>query len=98
MSATDPTPKWMKEALCRGMSLNLFYTDEDGRRASTAQAKKTCMDCPVNRDCLHDAIKRREPHGIWGGMTPSQRERYTATRLVVHTTESFRRYGSRRVS
>ena len=98
MSATDPTPKWMKEALCRGMPTSVFYTDEDGKRASTVKAKATCAECPVCAACLADAIQRREPHGVFGGMTPSQRERYTATRLVLHTTEACRRYGNRRES
>jgi WhiB family redox-sensing transcriptional regulator len=98
MSATDPTPPWMAEAACRGLPSGIFYTDEDGKRSSTVQAKAICGGCPVSKDCLTDAVTRREPHGIWGGMTPSQRERYTATRLAIHTSESVRRYGRQMAS
>lgn len=92
---TDATPAWFKDAACLGMPPGIFYTDEDGVRASAKQAKETCAECEVRSNCLEDAVARKEPHGIWGGMTPSQRERYTATRLVIHTSETYRRYGRR---
>lgn len=95
MTATDPTPAWMREAACLGMPAGVFYTDDAGKRASAAQARATCAECPVCDDCLADAVARKEPHGIWGGMTPSQRERYTATRLILHSSETYRRYGRR---
>ncbi|HVJ98866.1 MAG TPA: WhiB family transcriptional regulator, partial [Acidimicrobiia bacterium] len=28
-----------------------------------------CGDCSVQRDCLNFALRVREPHGIWGGLT-----------------------------
>jgi WhiB family redox-sensing transcriptional regulator len=30
-------------------------------------AKALCGPCPVRQACLAGAIKRREPHGAWGG-------------------------------
>jgi WhiB family redox-sensing transcriptional regulator len=30
-------------------------------------AKALCTDCPVLAACLHGALSRREPWGVWGG-------------------------------
>jgi WhiB family redox-sensing transcriptional regulator len=31
------------------------------------QAKALCQTCPLLEACLHGAIVRREPTGVWGG-------------------------------
>lgn len=30
-------------------------------------AKRLCQACPVRRQCLDEALARREPWGVWGG-------------------------------
>ena len=42
-----------------------------------AEARAICADCPVIDACLTGAIDRREPHGLWGGLTPAERDRMT---------------------
>ncbi len=37
------------------------------------EAKCICLGCPVRRECLDFAMRVREPHGIWGGMTEAER-------------------------
>jgi WhiB family redox-sensing transcriptional regulator len=32
-----------------------------------------CNGCAVRTDCLDFAVRVREPHGIWGGLTESER-------------------------
>jgi hypothetical protein len=32
-----------------------------------------CKTCPVTKECLQDAIKRKDNHSIQGGTTPNQR-------------------------
>lgn len=44
--------------------------------ATVKKAKKVCMDCPVQQTCLDHAITHNEIHGIWGGLTPTERRRY----------------------
>lgn len=46
-------------------------TDPDTFFAETPEgveaAKRICLDCPMRAECLAGALKRREPHGVWGG-------------------------------
>ena len=36
-----------------------------------------CGTCPVEQECLQDALSRNEPFGIWGGLEPHERARLT---------------------
>ena len=49
------------------------------RRARERAAKRVCAACPVRRECLDFALRLREPFGIWGGLTESERRRLTGT-------------------
>jgi len=31
------------------------------------RAKALCVDCPIRRECLNEALERQEPWGVWGG-------------------------------
>ena len=37
--------------------------------------KLICTECSVQTACLEFALRVREPHGIWGGLTESERRR-----------------------
>ncbi len=37
------------------------------------RAKAICAECSVRADCLDYALRIREPHGIWGGLTEVER-------------------------
>jgi len=43
------------------------------RERRVAQAKAICRACPAIQQCLDHALKVREPHGIWGGMSEDER-------------------------
>jgi WhiB family transcriptional regulator, redox-sensing transcriptional regulator len=43
------------------------------RSAREAAAKRICGQCPVRAACLADALDRREPHGVWGGLNEDER-------------------------
>jgi WhiB family redox-sensing transcriptional regulator len=32
-----------------------------------------CNQCPVVKQCLEHALKVKEPYGVWGGLTTSER-------------------------
>ena len=71
---------WHLKAACRGPESTLFFPpsaperreERDGREA---KAKRICAQCVVREDCLEFALRVREPHGIWGGLTESERRR-----------------------
>lgn len=70
LSGTD----WMDDAACAGHAGVMFPhpSDADG----IAEAKAICSVCPVARPCLEWALSRREQHGVWGGYSEDERERY----------------------
>lgn len=43
---------------------HLFFSADD---IELARAKAICRTCPLQASCLHDAIERAEPYGVWGG-------------------------------
>ncbi len=53
------------------------------------RAKAVCQVCPVVVECRAYALQIREPYGIWGGLTESERRRYIAA-----DTEVVAIYGS----
>jgi WhiB family redox-sensing transcriptional regulator len=71
---------WHLKASCRGPESVLFFPPSfperrDEREDREAKAKRICIACPVQRDCLEFALRVREPHGIWGGLTEAERRR-----------------------
>ena len=45
----------------------------EDREARERHAKQICAQCNVREDCLQFALRVREPHGIWGGLTEAER-------------------------
>jgi WhiB family redox-sensing transcriptional regulator len=71
---------WHLKAACRGPESMLFFPPSlperrEEREIREARAKQICAQCAVQRDCLDFALRVREPHGIWGGLTESERRR-----------------------
>ncbi|WP_078280896.1 WhiB family transcriptional regulator [Mycobacteroides franklinii] len=69
--------EWQVNAVCRGMSTDIFYFAETQRgtvrKQYEIQAKKICNECPVRMPCAAYAIRTDEPHGVWGAMTTRER-------------------------
>lgn len=61
---------WRDQALCAQADPEAFFPDKAG---STAAAKAVCRRCPVQRDCLEEALTAPHEHGIWGGLSARQR-------------------------
>ncbi|WP_051989691.1 WhiB family transcriptional regulator [Gordonia soli] len=53
----EPTP-------CQGDDPDLWFADHPG---DIALAKSFCEPCPLRTECLHGALDRGEPEGVWGG-------------------------------
>lgn len=71
---------WQYRADCRGSSVDVFFPSEAElehplHRAASAQAAKLiCDGCPVVRQCLDHALAVPERFGVWGGLTPRERQ------------------------
>ncbi len=44
------------------------------------RAKAVCQVCPVQGECREYALSIKEPYGIWGGLTETER-RQTLTKV-----------------
>ncbi len=69
---------WQVKAACRGSAAWDFFPPPSPERRRDkedreARAKAICMACPVREPCQDFAIRNREPHGIWGGLTEMER-------------------------
>ena len=73
---------WQLRGLCRGNHAHLFFPPstferKDERQRREIRAKSICQVCPVQSECVDYALDIREPYGIWGGMTESDRRQVT---------------------
>ena len=73
MSSSSSSPavavaeRWVERASCRDVDPELwFVTDRESYEHH--QAIRICGTCDVKTQCLKVARKRRERHGIWGGV------------------------------
>ena len=78
-----PDRSWQATALCRGNHSYLFFPPstverKDERERREDKAKAICSVCPVRSQCLDFAVQIREPYGIWGGLTESDRRQVLA--------------------
>ncbi len=48
-----------------------------------ADAKTVCGECPLIAACRDRAVATTEPWGVWGGLTPVERERHRTGTPVV---------------
>lgn len=45
-----------------------------GRSREVLNAKQLCKTCPVRMQCLEYAMSNSDLQGIWGGLTPKERQ------------------------
>jgi WhiB family redox-sensing transcriptional regulator len=82
---TDPGDQgrtWWTRAACRGADVNLFFAPDKTESVSKAErqrrraaAKALCHRCPVNRECLAEAIALRDRYAIRAAYTAEERKR-----------------------
>jgi WhiB family redox-sensing transcriptional regulator len=86
---------WQREGLCRGRDSAQFF-HPDGERGSArtrreTQAKALCRSCPVRPECAAQSLAAREPYGVWGGFTETERLRL----LAIGWQDAWQRYRRR---
>jgi hypothetical protein len=70
-SNLEPAGQWLKQAACAGRRDEMF---PDNSEAGIANARTICRPCPVQVECVLDALRTRDnEHGIRGGLKPIER-------------------------
>ena len=73
--------EWQTRGACRDIDSNVFFHPEHERGSARAvretQAKQICHGCPVIADCRRHALLAREPYGVWGALSESERAAIT---------------------
>jgi WhiB family redox-sensing transcriptional regulator len=76
--------EWQLLGACRGEETELFFHPENTlgarRAAREATAKAICAPCPVLERCRAYSLTVREPYGVWGGLSESERAALLAAR------------------
>lgn len=50
------------------------FERKDEKLEREGRAKAICATCSVQQECLDYALRIREQHGIWGGLSESERK------------------------
>lgn len=78
---------WQGRAACRGLDTETFFLPDAMRGpkkvARETAAKAICQGCPVMKNCLNWALAVAEPHGVWGGTTPEERNQLRLPDLLA---------------
>ena len=77
------TEQWQMKAACRGPQARVFFPPahferKDEKLEREGRAKAICGGCAVRQECLDYAVRIREQHGIWGGLSESERRHLIA--------------------
>lgn len=75
-------PAFLDDAACKGMDTEIFFPHYF-RHGAYKEARRICATCPVIRECLQFALDTEATEGMYGGMTPKQRERIAANGGVI---------------
>lgn len=77
---------WQAQGACRRVHPEIFFHPDNERgskrRTRDNAAKAVCATCPVLDACREHALAVREPFGVWGGLTESERERVYVARVT----------------
>lgn len=90
--AGDHKEAWRLLGICSAVDPDLHFEEE-----TVEVAKNLCHDCPVEDVCLEHALINDEPWGVWGGMSPRERDEYRTewelSRGKKGLAESRKRFG-----
>lgn len=77
MTAPEYQADWWSNSACLSADPDLFFpiSMTGLGLGQTARARAVCADCAVRTQCLDFALRSRQQHGIWGGMTVEERRR-----------------------
>lgn len=67
---------------CETSDPEAWFPDHDDYEERVRMAKKLCATCPIQLECLRYALEH-EQYGIWGGLTPRQRQKLLARKRAA---------------
>lgn len=81
---------WPQRGACRRGNAELWFSPNADE---VAEAKEICeYSCPVLAECKQWALHNREPYGVWGGLSESERTAPPSKRIVAtHCLNGHRR-------
>ena len=76
---------WQRFGACQTVDSEVFFPpstfeSKAERETREAKAKTVCSGCAVRVECLEWSIAIQEPHGVWGGLSESERRKVIAAR------------------
>ena len=72
----EPEP-WEQFGNCRSVGREMFFIKKP---TAYAAAKEVCKPCVVRDLCLAASLRNGDDYGVFGGTTPSERQRIIANR------------------
>lgn len=86
---SELVPPWeFEKPLCVEVGTEVFFIEDKdesfgrSKQSDYDYAKKVCKSCLHIKECASWAIKK-ERHGLWGGLTPSERKAIRRKRNIV---------------
>lgn len=69
------TLDWMGRAACKGQPDTVFFPDDEDsvEQPDYTTAQRICSGCSVRAECLAYALELHIRHGMFAGLTPTQR-------------------------
>jgi WhiB family redox-sensing transcriptional regulator len=64
----------LPRALCVKHPSSLFFLEGHPGRDPYKEGRAICARCPEKEACLEWAMTEHEPAGLWGGLSPEERE------------------------
>lgn len=91
--AVRASSHWQDRAACKTADAEAIFFPVSVTPVTVQAAKEICYGCPVIDPCARFALERREPHGVWGGMTEKERRAALKSRPepMAHQIVSSRR-------
>lgn len=78
-------PRFYENPSCAEVGGDLFFPEKFNQsfgNIEIAMAKRICLSCPHKNECAEWGI-RKEIHGIWGGLTETDRRATRKQRRIL---------------
>jgi WhiB family transcriptional regulator, redox-sensing transcriptional regulator len=72
---------WWQRGLCRDYDPDLWFPSAE-RANAYSFPRKVCRTCPVKRQCLEEALRADHRYGMFGGLTPGERDKLRQQRAA----------------